>query len=55
MGRPSKITLDAAIKTLQLYKENRHRFIKMRKHLILAKRHLDIFLELRTVTRRFLG
>ena len=46
MGKRSKVSLDSAIKTLVLLKENRGRLIKLKKHLILALRHIEGILEI---------
>lgn len=48
MGRRSKLTLDAAIASLLLLKENRARLMKARKHLVLLLHHLDKLLETKT-------
>ena len=48
MGRRSRLTLDAAIASLLLLKENRMALIKFRKHLILALHWVDTILETKT-------
>ena len=47
MGRKSSISLDEAIRTLALLKENRMALIKFRKHLVLALHWVDMILEVK--------
>jgi hypothetical protein len=44
MGRQSKVTLDAAIRSLQELRENRARLLKLRKHLLIGVKHINILL-----------